>query len=206
MKFKLGRSDQDGRRLSPSDTALSPGWRPLGRSGWVGRCRSGAMSPGFSLGLMAVLRDSSTRSGFRSGTTDGGMGFGLGGSRMGCTTHLTGCFTGLFPLLRPATRPVWSFIPFLGGLGTYWAARRFGASPQGAALAGFAWSASGFFLIHLPHQWGYTVGAWMPWAWGLTWLIIRKRRKLAPIPPGRRPDVADSPRPISSSLSTPRWG
>ncbi|MEJ7638566.1 MAG: hypothetical protein WKF75_11475 [Singulisphaera sp.] len=38
-------------------------------------------------------------------------------------------------------------------------------------LVGFAWSASGFFVIHLPHQWGYTTGSWMPWAWGLAWSL-----------------------------------
>ena len=26
-----------------------------------------------------------------------------------------------------------------------------------------------FFVIHLSHQWGYTTGCWMPWAWGLAW-------------------------------------
>lgn len=59
------------------------------------------------------------------------------------------------------------------GLGTYWAARRFGAGPLGAALGGLAWGASGFFVIHEPHQWAYTVGSWMPWAWGLAWPLAR---------------------------------
>jgi hypothetical protein len=58
-------------------------------------------------------------------------------------------------------------------LGAAWAARRMGTSETGSALAGFAWATSGFFLIHLPHQWGYTVGSWMPWIWGLTWQISR---------------------------------
>ncbi len=59
-----------------------------------------------------------------------------------------------------------------GGLGTFWAARRMGVSGVGAALAAFAWSSSGFFLIHLAHPWGYTTGCWMPWAWGLAWSIV----------------------------------
>jgi hypothetical protein len=58
-----------------------------------------------------------------------------------------------------------------GALGARWAALRFGASPAAASLAGFAWAASGFFVIHLPHQWGATSGCWMPWAWGLAWII-----------------------------------
>ena len=40
---------------------------------------------------------------------------------------------------------------------------------------GFAWAACGFFLIHLPHQWGYTAGSWMPWAWGLAWQVAAGR-------------------------------
>src|SRR5262249_21006161 len=55
----------------------------------------------------------------------------------------------------------------------YWAARRFGVSALGSALAGWSWAASGFFVIHLPHQWGYTAGSWMPWVWGLGWTVLR---------------------------------
>ena len=60
-----------------------------------------------------------------------------------------------------------------GALGTFWAARRMGISPAGSALAAFAWSTSGFFVIHLAHPWGYTTGSWMPWAWGLGWSILQ---------------------------------
>ena len=28
-------------------------------------------------------------------------------------------------------------------------------------------------MIHLAHQWGYTTGRWMPWAWGLAWRLAR---------------------------------
>ena len=59
-----------------------------------------------------------------------------------------------------------------GGLGAFWAARRMGISGVGSALAAFAWSTCGFFLIHLAHPWGYTTGCWMPWAWGLGWSIL----------------------------------
>ena len=70
-----------------------------------------------------------------------------------------------------------------GGLGAFWAARRLGISSAGSALAAFAWSTCGFFLIHLAHQWGYTTGCWMPWAWGLTWCCLRSTggfRRAAP--------------------------
>ena len=49
-----------------------------------------------------------------------------------------------------------------------WRSRR-----AGAALAAFAWSTCGFFLIHLAHPWGYTTGCWMPWAWGLALVLPR---------------------------------
>ena len=50
-----------------------------------------------------------------------------------------------------------------------------GVSAAGSALAGFAFSASGFFVIHMPHPWGYTTGSWMPWAWGLAWWLLNCR-------------------------------
>ena len=60
---------------------------------------------------------------------------------------------------------------YFAALGAYWAARQFGVSSWGSSLSGFAWSASGLFVIHLPHQWGYTTGAWMPWTVGLGWRL-----------------------------------
>ncbi len=53
---------------------------------------------------------------------------------------------------------------------------------RGSALAGFAWSTCGFFVIHLAHQWGYTTGCWMPWAWGLAWRCSTGRRAVAATP------------------------
>ena len=50
---------------------------------------------------------------------------------------------------------------------------RFGVTPIGSSLAAFAFATSGFFVIHMPHPWGYTTGCWMPWAWGLTWSLLR---------------------------------
>jgi hypothetical protein len=62
-----------------------------------------------------------------------------------------------------------------GALGVFWFARLLGISAVGSALAGFAFSASGFFVIHIPHPWGYTTASWMPWAWGHAWLLLNSR-------------------------------
>ena len=42
--------------------------------------------------------------------------------------------------------------------GRWWAARQFGVSAAGRVLAAFVFAASGFFVIHMPHPWGYTTG------------------------------------------------
>ena len=44
----------------------------------------------------------------------------------------------------------------------------------GSAFAAFVFSASGFYVIHMPHPWGYTTGAWLPWAWGLAWSLLNE--------------------------------
>ena len=71
--------------------------------------------------------------------------------------HRIFCSTGMFPVESAGLGSL-VFHTFWGARGTHWAARQFGASEIGAALAGFTWATCGFFLIHLPHQWGYTVG------------------------------------------------
>lgn len=127
----------------------------------------------FFLGLMAVLGES-----YRAGRLPlwndlWGFGFpGLAESQMGVfyPPHLL-----LYGLLHTTAAYTASLVLHTAwaALGAFWAARRFGASPLGAAFGAFAWSASGFFIIHLPHQWGYTVGSWMPWALGLAWPLAR---------------------------------
>jgi hypothetical protein len=62
-----------------------------------------------------------------------------------------------------------------GALGVFWLARRLGVSATGSLLAGFTFSASGFFVIHIPHPWGYTTASWMPWAWGHAWWLLNCR-------------------------------
>ena len=130
----------------------------------------------FFLGLMGVL-GTSLREG-RLPIWNGlwGYGFpGIGESQMGVyyPPHLI--LYGLLPT-------EWAYVASLllhtlwGALGAWWAARRFGVTPMGSSLAAFAFSASGFFVIHMPHPWGYTTGSWMPWAWGLTWSLLTSPR------------------------------
>ena len=142
---------------------------PIGLGGWM---PVGGDVTQFSIGLMAVL-GRALRSGRLPLWNDlWGYGFpGLAESQMGVfyPPHLF--LYGSLPTVAAYTaslvlHTIW------GGLGAAWAARRFGVSPAGSSLAAFAWSASGFFVIHLPHQWGYTTGSWMPWAWGLAWLVL----------------------------------
>ena len=127
----------------------------------------------FSMGLMAFLR-SSLRAGRLSLWNDlWGFGFpGVAESQMGVfyPPHLL-----LYGSLPTEIAYTASLVlhTLWAAVGANWAARRFGTSEAGAALAGFAWATCGFFLIHLPHQWGYTVGSWMPWAWGLAWSMAR---------------------------------
>jgi len=126
----------------------------------------------FFLGLMSVLSDSLAERRLPVWNDLWGYGFpGIGESQMGVyyPPHLL--LYGLLPL-------EWAYVASLvlhtlwGGLGASWMARRFGVGAIGSALAGFAFATSGFFVIHMPHPWGYTTGAWLPWAWGLTWSLL----------------------------------
>lgn len=126
----------------------------------------------FSMGLMAFLHDSLRAGRLPLWNDLWGFGFpGLAESQMGVfyPPHLA-----LYGLLTTERAYTASLVlhTLWGGLGTYWAARRIGISPAGGVFAGLVWTTSGFFLIHLPHQWGYTVGSWMPWAWGLAWPLV----------------------------------
>jgi hypothetical protein len=130
----------------------------------------------FFLGLMGILARSLR--GWRLPIWNDlwGYGFpGIGESQMGV----------YYPphLVMYGTLPTeWAYASSLvlhtlwGGLGTWWAARKFGVSPMGSGLAAFVFSASGFFVIHMPHPWGYTTGCWMPWAWGMAWSILCSAR------------------------------
>lgn len=127
----------------------------------------------FSMGLMAFLRSSLLAGRLPLWNDLWGFGFpGLAESQMGVYYPPHVLLYGALPTefaytLSLVLHTLW------GALGARWAARRFGCSEAGSALAGFAFATSGFALIHLPHQWAYTVGSWMPWAWGLAWQAAR---------------------------------
>jgi hypothetical protein len=141
--------------------------------GLGGRMPVGGDVTQFSIGLMAVLRRS-LRAGHLPLWNDlWGYGFpGVGESQMGVYYPPHWVLYGFLPLETAYTASL-VLHTLWGTLGAYWAARIFGVSRTGAALAGFAWSTCGFFLIHLSHQWGYTTGSWMPWVWGLSWASLK---------------------------------
>jgi hypothetical protein len=127
----------------------------------------------FSIGLMAVLARAIRAGSIPFWNDLWGYGFpGVAESQMGVfyPPHLI--LYGLLPVEAAYTSSL-VLHTLWGAFGTFWAARRLGISRTGGVLAGIAWSTCGFFAIHLPHQWAYTVGSWMPWAWGLAWTVAR---------------------------------
>ncbi len=147
------------------------GW--LWPIGLGGKIPVGGDATQFSIGLMAFLKASIQSRRLPLWNDLWGFGFpGVAESQMGVfyPPHLL-----LYGALPLETAYLASLVlhTLWAALGASWAARKFGASETGAALSGFAFATSGFFLIHLPHQWGYTVGSWMPWIWGLTWQVSR---------------------------------
>jgi hypothetical protein len=135
----------------------------------------------FFLGLMGFLSASLKQGRLPIWNDLWGYGFpGIGESQMGVyyPPHLL-----LYRCLGTEHAYVASLIlhTVWAGLGTWWAARQFGVSPLGSAFAGFVFSASGFFVIHMPHPWGYTTGSWLPWAWGLAWSVLTCSRESQPV-------------------------
>src|SRR4051794_36890528 len=167
--------DNGPRRVIPHLVMLVAVAAWLWPIGFGGMMPVGGDVTQFSIGLMAVL-GRALRAGRLPLWNDlWGFGFpGLAESQMGVyyPPHLV-----LYRLLSTESAYTTSLVvhTYWAGLGASWAARRFGVSPWGAALSGFAWAASGMFLIHLSHQWGYTTGSWMPWALGLGWSLATRR-------------------------------
>ncbi|HKM53738.1 MAG TPA: hypothetical protein VJY33_10030 [Isosphaeraceae bacterium] len=129
----------------------------------------------FFLGLMGTLSVALREGRLPVWNELWGYGFpGLGESQMGVyyPPHLI-----LYGILPTERAYVASLVlhTLVGAIGGWWAARQFGVSQLGSGLAGFVYASCGFFLIHMPHPWGYTTGSWMPWAWGLAWLILTSR-------------------------------
>ena len=141
--------------------------------GFGGKMVVGGDVTQFSIGLMAVLARAIRAGSIPLWNDLWGYGFpGVAESQMGVfyPPHLI--LYGLLPVEAAYTSSLVLHMLW-GAFGTSWAARRLGISRTGGVLAGIAWSTCGFFAIHLPHQWAYTVGSWMPWAWGLAWTVAR---------------------------------
>ena len=181
-----------GTRLAAGLTVLIALLAWLWPIGIGGKMPVGGDVTQFFLGLMGFLSEALHEGELPVWNDLWGYGFpGLAESQMGVfyPPHaiLYGrMFTDLLKTQEPFTEAAYVASLVLhtlwGGLGAFWAARRMGVSGVGSALAAFAWSSSGFFLIHLAHPWGYTNGSWMPWAWGLGWSILT--------PGGRIPRMA----------------
>lgn len=162
------------RKLAPRVAMLAGVLAWLWPIGLGGQTVVSGDVPQFTMGLMGFFR-ASLRAGRLPLWNDlWGFGFpGLAESQMGVYYPPHWLLYGVFPTEIAYAASI-VLHTLWGALGANWAARKFGASEVGAALAGFAWSTCGFFLIHLSHQWGYTVGSWMPWAWGLAWQVVRR--------------------------------
>src|SRR5262245_5671325 len=119
-----------------------------------GRMPIGGDVTQFFLGLVGFLAEALRAGGLPGGDDRWGYGFpGLAESQMGVFYPVHFLLYGRMSVeaayvLSLVLHTIW------GGLGAYWASRRMGVSAVGAALAAFAWSSSGFFLIHLAHPWG----------------------------------------------------
>jgi hypothetical protein len=141
--------------------------------GLGGRMPVGGDVTRFSIGLMAELGRAYHELRLPLWNPRWGFGFpGLAESQMGVyyPPHVL-----LYGWLGTEAAYSASFVlhTVFAGVGAFWASRRFGASARSSVLAGAAWALCGSFLIHQTHQWGYTVGSWMPWAWGLAWPLAR---------------------------------
>jgi hypothetical protein len=127
----------------------------------------------FQIGLMGFLRQALVARRLPLWNDRWGFGFpGLAESQMGVyyPPHVV-----LYSLVFTEAAYTISLVGHVlfGSVGAYLLARRFGGSARGGTLAAIAWGMSGFAVIHLSHQWAYTAGAWMPWAWMAAWKIAR---------------------------------
>lgn len=146
--------------------------------GFGGRMPVGGDATAFSLGLMARCQRAIRSREWPVWLEDWGFGFpGIAESQIGYYYPPHWLFYGLLPLeaayaLNLVAHLLWAMA------GAVFAARVFGASARSSWLAGLVFGLNGFFLVHLPHHWSYTVGAWMPWALGLARLVATGVRPL----------------------------
>ncbi|MDX2038447.1 MAG: hypothetical protein SFX72_17510 [Isosphaeraceae bacterium] len=146
--------------------------------GFGGRMPVGGDVTQFSLGLMGYLSESIRQFRIPFWNDIWGYGFpGLAESQMGVfyPPHFL-----LYGVLGTESAYTWSLVihTLWGALGSFWAARVFGLGRGGATIASICWTGCGFFVIHLPHQWGYTTGSWLPWVIGASRLVVTGARPI----------------------------
>ncbi len=126
----------------------------------------------FTIGLMAELSRAFKAGRLPLWNANWGFGFpGLAESQMGVFYPPHWLFYGLPSTELGYTLSLAAHTLF-GAYGAAWGARRWGVSVWGSVFAAIAWSCSGFFTAHIPHQWGYSTASWLPWAWGTSALVL----------------------------------
>jgi hypothetical protein len=148
--------------------------------GFGGKMPVGGDATAFSLGLMARCQRAIRSGEWPVWLDDWGFGFpGIAESQIGYYYPPHWLFYGLLPLELAYTVNLVAHLLWAMA-GAVFAARVFGGSKRAAWFAGLVFGLNGFFLVHLPHHWSYTVGAWMPWAIGLAWKVTRCDRPFRP--------------------------
>ncbi len=172
----MAAASEDQRPVGPAYPLLA---MLAGVSAWLwpigvgGKMPVGGDVTSFSMGLMACLSRAIHAGRLPLWNDLWGFGFpGLAESQMGVyyPPHLV--LYGLFSTELAYTANL-ALHAYWAAMGGFWMARKFGVTAWGAALSGFVFATSGIFVIHLSHHWSYTTASWMPWAWGLAWLVSR---------------------------------
>ena len=131
--------------------------------GWFGRMPVGGDASRFGLGLMADLSQALAQNRVPLWNSLWGYGFpALAESQLGVFYPPHIILYKCLPLetaytFDMALHAVWATV------GAWLMARQSGRSPAASALAAITWVASGFFLVHEPHHWGWATGSWLPW-------------------------------------------
>ena len=131
--------------------------------GWFGLMPVGGDATRFGLGLMSEQSRAFASQRIPLWNSLWGYGFpALAESQLGVfyPPHLV--LYGLLPLESAYSFDM-SLHALWAALGIWLLSKRLGVSPVGATLAGMVFTGSGFFLVHLPHHWGFTTGSWLPW-------------------------------------------
>jgi hypothetical protein len=90
----------------------------------------------------------------------------------------------LFSLFAPETGYTFNLLIHLLGatLSAFLLGRWLGLSPAASSLCGLVYTGSGFFVLHMAHQWAYTAGMWVPPIVGLTCRLLGLNQACAGVP------------------------